>query len=97
MDKLDLSGLSLLNIDVFKKHICKCTRIEIFFDKWLNAKERDPKFSLFKPFQFNFCVYSVGRSFIFYVANWLRRVLTSNWEVLAGLYYGTFFLIRFAE
>ncbi len=62
---LDLSGLSLLNIDVFKRHFSKSIRIEIFFDKWFKNKDRGPKFSLVKPFRFNFCVYSVGRRFIF--------------------------------
>lgn len=65
MANLDLSGLSLLNIDVFKRHICKCARIEIFFDKWFKNKDRGPKFSFVEPFRFNFCVYSVGRRFIF--------------------------------
>lgn len=57
--------LGLLNIDVFKRHFSKCARIEIFFDKWFNTNDRGSKFSLFQPFLFNFCVYSVGRRFIF--------------------------------
>ena len=47
---LDLSGLSLLNIDVFKRHFSKSIRIEIFFDKWFKNKGRGPKFSLVEPF-----------------------------------------------
>ena len=62
---LNWNALGLLNIDVFKRHNSKSIRIEIFFDKWFKYKDRGPKFSLFKPFRFNFCVYSVGRWFIF--------------------------------
>lgn len=31
----------------------------------LKTNDRGPKFSLVEPFRFNFCVYSVGRTFIY--------------------------------
>lgn len=75
MVNLDLRGLSLLNIDVFKRHFSKCSRIEIFFDKWFKTNDRDPKFSLFQPFRF----YLIGKLFKTCIEEHLIRL---RWPLL---------------
>ena len=51
--KASLNGnaLGMLNIDVFNRHSSKCTRIEIFFDKWFVTTDRGPKFSEIQTFR----------------------------------------------